>query len=155
VRDTRLGARPLLAALALTLAAAAACGRGTGPQREVPAAAARCAPDEGPCTVAGPGNLLLRLEISPRPVRTLKDLLFRLEARRDGRPVGDDSVALDLRMPGMAMGVNRVLLARVGAGLYEGRGAIVRCPSGGRAWEAALSSPSIPGVAVAFEVDRP
>jgi hypothetical protein len=36
----------------------------------------------------------------------------------------------------MYMGENRLALASIGGGRFRGRGVIVRCPSGGRAWSA-------------------
>jgi hypothetical protein len=130
-----------------------AAGWGCGP--DVPGTAVRCAADDGPCVAVGPGGLRVSFEIAPRPVRTLRDLRFRVEARLAGAALADESVAVDLRMPGMAMGTNRVVLSRRADGRYEGAGVIVRCPSGGRAWEATVASPSIAGVRFAFEVDRP
>ena len=136
----------------LLLASAAGCGPRAPYASGEPV---RCAADDGPCVGSGPGGLRLRFEIAPRPVRSQRDLTFRVEARLVGRPVQDEVVAVDLRMPGMAMGTNRVLLSPLGDGRYEGAGVIVRCPSGGRGWEAAVTSRSIPGVRFAFEVDRP
>jgi hypothetical protein len=78
----------------------------------------------------------LALEIEPRPPRALSELTFTVRATRDGKPLEGAAAALSLTMPGMAMGENRVPLAPAGPGVYRGKGAVVRCPSGGRAWAA-------------------
>jgi hypothetical protein len=150
--SARRDRRRLAAAGLLLLAFATGCGPRAQDAAGEPV---RCAADDGPCVGSGSGGLQLSFEIAPRPVRSRRDLTFRVEARLAGRPVLDETVAVDLRMPGMAMGTNRVLLSPRGEGRYEGAGVIVRCPSGGRGWEAAVTSRSIPGVRFAFEVDRP
>jgi hypothetical protein len=81
----------------------------------------------------------LSLDISPQPPRAMADLVFTVRASRDGRPL-DADVTVALSMPTMRMMENRVSLARVAAGVYRGNGAVVRCPSGGRAWAADVTA---------------
>ena len=121
--------------------------------REKVARAIDCAIDAGPCfgTVE---DLRVTFEITPRPVRTMTDLVFRVEALSGGMSLKDGEVAVDLAMPGMVMAENRVILSRLDGGIYEGRGAIVRCPSGGKDWKATVFSPSIPHLTFAFRVDQ-
>ena len=45
----------------------------------------------------------------------------------------------------MYMGENRVRLAALGGGRYQGRGVLVRCPSGRRGWVAEVEVPSAGG----------
>jgi hypothetical protein len=112
-----------------------------------------CPIDAGPC-IGTVENLQVSFEITPRPVRTMTDLVFRVEALSGGMSLDDGEVAVDLAMPGMVMAENRVILSRIDGGIYEGRGAIVRCPSGGKEWKATVFSPSIPHLAFAFRVDQ-
>jgi nitrogen fixation protein FixH len=100
---------------------------------------ASCLASAGPCEQAGPGDLVVRLEVDPRPVRAMADLTFSVAARRGAVPVGDAEAEIALAMPGMYMGENRVRLASLGDGRYQGKGVIVRCPSGGRIWSAEVT----------------
>ena len=77
------------------------------------------------------GDRAVSLEISPQPVKAMQDLIFKVSISGDPLSIPP---YIDLGMPGMKMGPNRVLLKRTGQGLYEGRGVIVRCPSGRRTW---------------------
>jgi len=101
-----------------------------------------CDLHRGPCTKVV-ADTTITLDVSPKPVKAMTDLTFRIAVRGE-----DPSAApyIDLGMPGMRMGPNRVLLRPVGDGRYEGRGVIVRCPSGRRTWKATVT---LPGVAVA------
>ena len=60
----------------------------------------------------------------------MKNLVFRIDLKRGALPVTDGEVSLGLSMPGMTMAPNTVTLAHRGGGMYEGRGVIVKCPSG-------------------------
>jgi hypothetical protein len=112
-----------------------------------------CPIDAGPC-VGKVDNLEVSFEITPRPVRTMTELVFRVEALSEGVSLDDGEVAVDLAMPGMVMAENRVILTRLEVGIYEGRGVIVRCSSGGKDWKATVFSSSIPHLAFAFRVDQ-
>lgn len=76
------------------------------------------------------------LEITPRPVRAMTDLTFTVGAWRDGLPSKEWEAEIALTMPGMYMGENRIRLAPLSPGAFQGRGVIVRCPSGRRTWSA-------------------
>ena len=77
------------------------------------------------------GNQIVLLEIMPHPVKAMQDLVFKVSV--SGNPPSK-SPYIDLGMPAMKMGPNRVLLKPVGRGHYEGKGVIVRCKSGRRTW---------------------
>jgi YtkA-like len=118
------------------------------------AAENRCRVDDGPCTAAA-GEVSVSLEIEPRPVRAMKLLTFAVILRDSSRKLEDASVSIDLTMPGMEMGRNVIELKHAGGGRYEGKGVIVRCPSGGRTWKAAITVVRRSGAATAdflFEV---
>ncbi|MFA5352783.1 MAG: hypothetical protein WC291_01005 [Thermodesulfovibrionales bacterium] len=107
-----------------------------------------CDISQGPCakTVM---NRQVVLEISPRPVEAMKELSFRLTAEG----CREREIFLDLTMPGMYMGENRVVLRRV-RGAYEGKGIIPRCPSGRRLWQATIDIPGTGKVSYRFDVAR-
>ena len=111
-------------------------------QHDAAAVGARAAPScdlaQGPCARALAGATVV-LEISPRPIRAMTEVTFTVDARRGPVPLSDQVVDVALAMPGMYMGENRVRLASLGGGRYQGRGTIVRCPSGRRAWSAIVS----------------
>jgi len=76
----------------------------------------------GPC-IARLKDMQISLEVEPKPVKAMEDLTFTV------RFAGEKSVAdpyIDLGMPGMNMGRNRVVLKKIGESLYQGRGVIVR-----------------------------
>jgi len=95
-----------------------------------------CDIDRGPCEKAGPGDLRVRLELGPRPVKAMADLEVAVSAWRGGLPVSDRDAQVAFSMPGMYMGDNRAPLVSVGGGVYRGKGLLVRCPSGTRVWSA-------------------
>jgi hypothetical protein len=86
-------------------------------------------PDRFDCDVhAGPciGNIediQITLDVKPKPVKAMKDLTFTVHfvgAKIAAQPY------IDLGMPGMNMGRNRVSLKRIKESLYQGTGVIVR-----------------------------
>jgi len=89
-----------------------------------------CDAHQGACSQSL-GSRTVSLEISPRPVKAMQDLVFKVSI--SGAPPAK-SPYIDLGMPAMKMGPNRVVLKHNGAGKYEGRGVIVRCKSGRRTW---------------------
>ena len=101
-----------------------------------------------PCTKVRDA-LAVTLDIFPKPVKAMKELTFRLTFA--GREMSDNP-RIDLGMPGMAMGPNRVLMKRVGHNTYEGQGVIVRCPSGRRRWIATATLPEAGVVEFVFDV---
>ncbi len=96
-----------------------------------------CAIDAGPCSRTV-GEMTVALEISPRPVRAMQELSFTVRLSRNGDPVAADEVEIDLAMPGMDMGRNRVQLRQEAQGLHRGRGVIVRCAGGRTLWKASV-----------------
>ena len=99
-----------------------------------------CRIDDGPCrkTIEGT-DLTVTFDVSPKPVRPMKDLLFRIDLRGGDAPVTNGKVVLTLSMPGMYMAHNDVMLEHRGEGIYEGGGVIVKCPSGLKLWKAEIS----------------
>ena len=102
-------------------------------------AAAPCDLGAGACTRALPGGGELTLELGPRPLRAMADLAVAVTLRRAGAAEEPDGVSVSFAMPGMQMGENRIRLTRRGAGRFEGKAVLVRCPSGRRDWVAAVS----------------
>ena len=91
------------------------------------------------------------LEVAPKPVKAMTDLRFTV--RFTGNPPSATKAPfIDLGMPGMNMGPNRVLLESSGPSVYEGRGIIVRCPSGRRIWQATVTVPDLGSVRFVFDV---
>ena len=91
------------------------------------------------------------LAIAPQPVKAMADLNFRVTLT--GAAVHSKSPPyIDLGMPGMDMGPNRVILKADGNGSYEGSGIIVRCPSGRTIWQAIVTVPGQGAVRFIFDV---
>ena len=89
------------------------------------------------------------LEILPKPVKAMKDLTFQLKI--SGEPLSK-APFIDLGMPGMKMGPNRVILKKNDLAIYEGQGVIVRCKSGRTIWQATVTLPDIGSVVFTFDV---
>ena len=89
------------------------------------------------------------LDISPKPVKAMTDLKFTIT--QTGKRSASEPF-IDLGMPGMKMGPNRVLLKSNGKGVYSGTGTIVRCPSGKRIWKATVTVPNMGSVDFIFDV---
>ena len=104
-----------------------------------PRAPSRCDLSGGPCA-RSVGGVTVTLDVAPRPLRSMSDLLFTVSVSPpDAAAAGEGAVALE--MPGMYMGENRVRLAPQGDGSWRGRGVVVRCPSGRRGWTAQVELP--------------
>ncbi|WP_449258950.1 hypothetical protein [Chlorobium limicola] len=103
----------------------------------------------GPCTKKA-GDASVTLEISPRPVRHMQELIFSLTIK----PCSSlpDTLVLDLSMPGMDMGKNQVALVRKSNCRYEGKGLIVRCMSGRKLWKATVLSEKLDNPGFTFDV---
>jgi nitrogen fixation protein FixH len=84
------------------------------------------------------GGQEVRLLLSPWPPRAMRRLAFTVELPGYA---GAAIPVVDLSMKGMYMGRNRVDLSRDPDGRYRGTGVIVRCPSGRKDWEAAVTVP--------------
>jgi hypothetical protein len=115
-------------------------------RKEAPAPpAGACDVGSAPCARSLPGGGEVRLELGPRPLAAMKELAVRVDL--DAGAAGDRStVSVSFSMPGMSMGENRSRLAPSGAGRFEGKAVLVRCPSGGRAWlaDVEVASPGAP-----------
>ena len=107
-----------------------------------------CDAHKGAC-LQSLGDQTVSLEIMPRPVKAMQDLVFKVSI--SGNPPSK-SPYIDLGMPGMKMGPNRVLLKPAGQGHYEGKGVIVRCPSGRRTWFSNVTVPEAGQVQFVFDV---
>jgi hypothetical protein len=95
------------------------------------------------------GNRTVELDIQPKPVTAMQDSTFSVKI--SGASL-DQAPFIDLGMPGMHMGPNRVLLKKTGSGAYEGSGVIVRCKSGKRVWRATITLPDIGKTDFTFDV---
>ncbi|MDF1592282.1 MAG: hypothetical protein P1P89_12265 [Desulfobacterales bacterium] len=112
------------------------------PGIHVPAADAaesqiNCRIHDGACTRSLPG-LDVTLDIRPKPVKAMQDLVFKVSLAGEGP---DQTPYIDLGMPGMKMGPNRVILEKTSRTEYSGKGVIVRCPSGRRTWQTTVTVP--------------
>jgi len=107
-----------------------------------------CDAHKGVCSQSS-GDLTVSLEIVPRPVKAMQDLVFKVSIT-GASPAKPPHI--DLGMPAMKMGPNRVVLKPTGPGTYEGSGVIVRCPSGKRTWFANVIVPGAGEVKFIFDV---
>ena len=109
-----------------------------------------CDLHQGACTQNLAGSTVT-LAVTPRPVKAMQDLLFQVSIT--GKlPTSAQLPYIDLGMPGMNMGPNRVQLKSVGNNSYDGRGVIVKCPSGRRTWQARLTIPDVGQTDFIFDV---
>jgi len=107
-----------------------------------------CDAHKGECSQSL-GDTTVSLEISPRPVKAMQDLVFKVSIE-GAAPTNHPHI--DLGMPAMKMGPNQVALKPTGPGTYEGTGVIVRCPSGKRTWFADVIIPESGEVKFIFDV---
>ena len=107
-----------------------------------------CDISRGPCTRYLSG-CQVTLDIEPKPVKAMKDLTFTV--RLTGKEASS-TPHIDLGMPGMNMGPNRVRLKATEEGLYRGGGVIVKCPSGRRTWRATVTVPDLGSTEFIFDV---
>ena len=110
-----------------------------------------CDLNKGPCRKNLTTSCSLTLAVDPKPVTAMTDLLFRVTLSGN-LPANANPPYIDLGMPGMNMGPNRVILKSTGPGAYEGRGIIVRCPSGKKIWRATVKFPNIGQAEFIFHV---
>ena len=104
----------------------------------------------GPCSQTL-SKKTVTLEVTPRPVKALKNLTFRITLSGK-QSILTQSPYIDLGMPGMNMGPNRVQLKSAGGNSYEGQGVIVKCPSGRRTWQATVTIPDVGQTKFIFDV---
>jgi len=95
------------------------------------------------------GERTVELDITPRPVEAMKELTFRVTI--SGSTPAEPPF-IDLGMPAMEMGPNRVQMEKVADGVYEGTGIIVKCPSGKTIWEATVTVPGAGRASFIFDV---
>ena len=107
-----------------------------------------CDVHHGTCTQKLQGMDII-LDISPKPVKAMADIKFTITLT--GKQTESEPF-IDLGMPGMKMGPNRVFLKSNGKGVYIGTGIIVRCPSGKRIWKATVTVPDKGSVEFIFDV---
>jgi hypothetical protein len=89
------------------------------------------------------------MDIFPKPVKAMTDLTFQVKI--SGEPL-QKAPFIDLGMPGMKMGRNRVMLKKNNSAVYEGQGVIVRCPSGKTIWQTTITMPDVGMVVFTFDV---
>lgn len=107
-----------------------------------------CLAHDGKCSLSL-GKETVTLEIMPRPVTAMQDLTFTVTL--SGK-LPEQAPYLDLGMPAMKMGPNRVQLKTAGDGIYKGKGVIVRCKSGRRTWFANVVVPGAGEAKFVFDV---
>jgi hypothetical protein len=95
-----------------------------------------CDIQRGSCRRVTNDGTAVELDVLPKPVKALTELDFIITITRDGVPLKDAFISLDLTMPGMFMGRNRPVLKEVKPGRYEGKGVVTRCPRGRKTWQA-------------------
>jgi len=153
MRTRMTGARIMVLCACLTaliMATRAFAAPGAGAAEAVP-----CDIQRGPCTLVIADGMSVVFDVLPRPVTAMTELTFVVTLTRNGLPVRDAAVTLDLSMPGMYMGRNRPVMNRIRDGRYEGKGVITRCMSGKKTWQADIALTSAAGsgsAAFVFEV---
>ena len=107
-----------------------------------------CDAHKGVCSQSA-GDLTMSLDITPRPVKAMQDLVFKVSIKG---AAPSKPPHIDLGMPAMKMGPNQVALKPTGNGTYEGTGVIVRCKSGKRTWFANVVVPDAAEAKFIFDV---
>jgi hypothetical protein len=108
-----------------------------------------CDIQKGAC-VQTVGGYKVTLDITPRPVKAMQELTFKVTV--EGLPGPVKPPYIDLNMPAMDMGKNRVFLTHLGQGVFHGQGVIVRCRSGKRTWQAKTVFPDLGSTCFIFDV---
>ena len=111
-------------------------------------ASVNCDLQKAPCTLSL-SDREVTLDVQPKPVKAMKDLTFQVKIT--GEQVSSPP-HIDLGMPGMRMGPNRVVLRETAPNIYEGAGVIVRCPSGRRTWSATVTFHDLGEATFIFDV---
>ena len=135
-----------LVAAAIALIIVSVCPSVSSGESEPPRV--ECDAHAGPCRTHISGTRV-SLDIEPKPVKAMHDLTFTVTFAGE-KPVA--APYIDLGMPGMNMGRNRVILKPAGELSYRGEGVIVRCPSGRRTWKAKVTVPDVGSVEFVFDV---
>lgn len=116
---------------------------------------AACDLAAGACSRPLAGGGEVSLELSPRPLRTMRELGVRVTIGGGSTPTPTSTpttVTVSFSMPGMEMGENRVALAAAGPNTWRGAAVLVACPSGRRDWIAEVSLPGAAKVRFPFRV---
>ena len=142
----KLVAKANVFAAILCLMAFAICSAAFGAESEPDRV--ECDVHSGPCR-AHMSETRVSMDIEPKPVKAMQDLTFTVTFT--GEKPGA-APYIDLGMPGMNMGRNRVILKPAGELNYRGEGVIVRCPSGRRTWKAKVTVPEMGSVEFVFDV---
>ncbi len=103
------------------------------------------------CTRTLAVGVAVTLEVTPKPIKAMQDLSFKVTLTGKQTTAPKD-LYIDLGMPGMKMGPNRVQLNAAGDNTYTGQGVIVRCPSGRRIWQATVIIPEMGHTDFIFDV---
>lgn len=127
--------------LALAAAAAPALAQDTEVRTE-------CNIHQGPCSTEL-ADRSVEIDISPKPVKAMEELVFRVTISGGSL---SKTPYIDLGMPAMKMGPNRVEMAQKGEHLWTGKGVIVRCPSGNTTWYARVRIPETGTAEFVFDV---
>ncbi len=90
-----------------------------------------------PCQ-APAGGLQVTLDLG-RALATMKELPVTVTVTRGGAPLEGAVVEISFAMKEMNMGENRVILSAAGPGRHAGKGVLVRCQSGSKAWIATVT----------------
>lgn len=107
-----------------------------------------CDIQTGPCAQSlGDGRV--HLNIDPRPVRAMAEQRFQLTLE-NLNPAGTPHI--DLNMPDMDMGYNRVFLRPTGEKSYGGTGIFPICPTGIPTWSAEVVVPGAGTAEFIFDV---
>jgi hypothetical protein len=114
-----------------------------------------CNIQHGSCVKRLGDGMTIEFDVQPKPVAAMTESTFVVTVTRNGMPITDASVHLDLSMPHMFMGKNQPVLKYIKDGRYEGKGVITRCTSGRKTWQADVAVGSAGKTAVVtyvFEV---
>ncbi|MFP4306693.1 MAG: hypothetical protein ACLFRG_05665 [Desulfococcaceae bacterium] len=123
-------------------------GRGGGADDPARAERINCDIQTGPC--ARPlGGGRVRLDIGPRPIRAMVE--HRFEATLENLQSAG-AAHIDLNMPDMDMGYNRVFLKSIGENRYAGTGVFPICPTGIPTWSAEVVVPDAGTAEFIFDV---
>jgi hypothetical protein len=90
----------------------------------------------GSCIMRTGDGMTIEFEIQPKPVAAMTESTLVVTVTRNGLPIADASVHLDLSMPHMFMGKNQPSIKHIKDGRYEGKGVITQCASGRKTWQA-------------------
>lgn len=110
-----------------------------------------CGSFQGQCVAEVNGKRII-LDITPKPVKAMKELAFKISLS-GGQPKTDiQQLTVDLGMPGMYMGTNKVAMKKISEGEYAGKAIIPRCPSGKTRWMATVHVPGADSASFLFNV---